>query len=276
MSTINCAGKLIDLSTPHVMGIVNITPDSFYDGGALKSDKDILNQVETMLADGATFIDIGGYSSRPDSEDISAEEEIQRVIPVIDLVKKHFPSAVISCDSFRESVIARALQHGIEIVNDISAGHLDAKMMETVGNAGVPYIMMHMRGTSQTMKSLTHYDDLVLEINQYFAERVHVARASGIKDILIDPGFGFAKTTQQNFQLLKNLDLLHFHGLPILAGVSRKSMIYKTLGITASEALNGTSALHMKCLDQGAKILRVHDVKEAMEVIQLHQSIQNN
>ncbi|KQC34355.1 dihydropteroate synthase [Nonlabens sp. YIK11] len=276
MSTINCAGKLIDLSTPHVMGIVNITPDSFYDGGALKSDKDILKQVETMLADGATFIDIGGYSSKPDSEDISAEEEIQRVISVIDLVKKHFPSAVISCDSFRESVIAKALQHGIHIVNDISAGHLDAKMMETVGNAGVPYIMMHMRGTSQTMKSLTDYDDLVLEINQYFAERVHVARASGIKDIIIDPGFGFAKTTQQNFQLLKNLDLLYFHGLPILAGVSRKSMIYKTLGITASEALNGTSALHMKCLDQGAKILRVHDVKEAMEVIQLHQSIQNN
>ena len=276
MSTINCAGKLIDLSKPHVMGIVNATPDSFYDGGALQSDKDVLNQVEKMLNDGATFIDIGGYSSRPDGNDISAEEEIQRVIPVIDLVKKNFPDAMISCDSFRESVISQALKHGIHIVNDISAGKLDAKMLDTVGNAGVPYIMMHMRGTPQTMKSLTDYDDLILEINSYFAERVLQARAAGIKDIIIDPGFGFAKNIDQNFHLLKNLDLLQVQDLPVLAGVSRKSMIYKTLNSTADHSLNGTTALHMSCLEKGARILRVHDVREAMEVIRLFESIQNN
>jgi dihydropteroate synthase len=251
------------------MGIVNVSPDSFYDGGNLKTDSDVLRQVQRMLDDGATFIDVGGYSSRPNGTDISADQEIQRVIPIIELIKSNFDAVVLSCDSFRESVIIKALEHGIDIVNDISAGMLAPKMLETVGNHGVPYIMMHMRGTPQTMKNLTEYEDLIIDINRYFAERVATARAHGIKDIILDPGFGFAKTTTQNFQLLHNLDLLQSHGLPILAGVSRKSMIYKTLDIDASDALNGTTALHMACLMNGASILRVHDVREAMETIQL-------
>jgi len=258
------------------MGIVNVTPDSFYDGGALKSDADVLNQVEKMLRDGATFIDVGGYSSRPTGADISVEEELQRVLPIINLIKKSFEGVILSCDSFRESVIATALNHGIDIVNDISAGKLDAKMLETVGKASVPYIMMHMRGTPQTMKSLTDYESLLIEMNTYFAERIAAAKAAGINDIIIDPGFGFAKTIPQNFQLLKNLDLFKAHQVPILAGVSRKSMIHKTLGTNAANALNGTTALHMTCLQNGAKILRVHDVKEAMEVVSLYQAIQEN
>ena len=258
------------------MGIVNATPDSFYDGGKLKSDAAVLKQVEHMLRNGATFIDVGGYSSRPDGTHISVEEELHRVIPAIDLIKRSFEGVVLSCDSFRESVIATALQHGIDIVNDISAGKLDTKMLETVGKASVPYIMMHMRGTPQTMKSLTDYDNLLIEMNTYFAERAAAATAAGIKDIIIDPGFGFAKTTAQNFQLLKRMDLLKSQDVPILAGVSRKSMIYKTLGTTAAEALNGTSALHMVCLQNGAYILRVHDVKEAVEVVRLFQAIQEN
>ena len=276
MSTINCAGQLIDLSQPRVMGIVNVTPDSFYDGGKLQSDRDVLQHVEIMLNDGATFIDVGGYSSRPDGTDISADEEIHRVIPIIDLIKKNFPSAILSCDSFRESVITKSLEHGIHIVNDISAGKLDAKMLETVGRYGVPYIMMHMRGTPQTMKSLNQYENLILDINSYFAERIHAARAAGIKDIVIDPGFGFAKNIDQNFHLLKNLNLLQSHNVPVLAGISRKSTIYKTLNINAADSLNGTTALHMKCLEYGASILRVHDVKEAVQAIQLHQMIQKN
>jgi dihydropteroate synthase len=258
------------------MGIVNVTPDSFYDGGTLKSDADVLNQVEKMLNEGATFIDVGGYSSRPSGTDISVEEELQRVIPIVELIKKSFEAVILSCDSFRECVISTALNHGIDIVNDISAGKLDAKMLETVGKASVPYVMMHMRGTPQTMKSMTSYENLIIEMNTYFAERIATARSHGIKDIIIDPGFGFAKTTDQNFHLLKNLELLKAHQVPILAGVSRKSMIHKTLGTNAANALNGTTALHMTCLHNGAKILRVHDVKEAMEVVSLYQAIEKN
>ncbi|AZQ43726.1 dihydropteroate synthase [Nonlabens ponticola] len=274
MHTINCRGSLVDLSTPRVMGIVNVTPDSFYDGGKLKNDSDVLQQVEKMLHDGATFIDIGGYSSRPDGTDISASVEQQRVIPIIELVKRNFPDSMISCDSFRESVIKTALQHNIDIVNDISAGQLDRKMMETVGKHKVPYIMMHMRGTPQTMKTLTDYDDLIIDINRYFAERIAMARSHGIHDIIIDPGYGFAKTTAQNFELFSHQELLLSHGVPLLAGVSRKSMIYKTLGTDAAVALNGTTALHMACLLNGASILRVHDVKEAMETMKLYQALQ--
>jgi dihydropteroate synthase len=276
MATINCAGALIDLSTPHVMGIVNCTPDSFYDGGKLKNDAAILNQVEKMLEDGATFIDVGGYSSRPDGTDISVEEELSRVLPVLDLITARFKIKGLSCDSFRESVIEKAIQHGASIVNDISAGLLSESMLQTVGNAKVPYIMMHMRGTPQTMKGMTSYENMLVEINHYFSERIAAARACGINDIIIDPGFGFAKTREQNFKLLSDLELLHAHQVPILAGVSRKSMIYKTLDITAQEALNGTTALHMACLLKGAKILRVHDVKEAVETIQLYKEIPIN
>ncbi len=271
MHQINCSGRLIDLSTPRVMGIVNVTPDSFYDGGKLKSDRDVLTQVEQMLNDGATFIDVGGYSSRPDGTDISVDEELRRVIPIIDAITNAFSSINLSVDSFRESVIKTALDHGANLVNDISAGLLDEKVIPLVGERKVPYIMMHMRGTPQTMKSLTQYDDLVMDVNHYFSKRIAIARSHGVNDIIIDAGYGFAKTIPQNYQLLKNQLQLATHNLPILSGVSRKSMIYKSLDITAQQALNGTSALHMVCLQQGASILRVHDVKEAMEVIQLHQ-----
>ena len=276
MATINCAGTLIDLSTPHTMGIVNCTPDSFYDGGKLKNDAAILNQVETMLDAGATFIDVGGYSSRPDGTDISVEEELSRVLPVLDLITARFDIKGLSCDSFRESVIEKAINHGATIVNDISAGLLSENMLQTVGKAKIPYIMMHMRGTPQTMKTMTDYDNMVVEINRYFSERVAAARACGIDDLIIDPGFGFAKSTQQNFELLSDLDLLKAHGLPVLAGISRKSMIYKTLDCTAQESLNGTTALNMMCLMKGAKILRVHDVKEAMETIALYNQLTVN
>lgn len=276
MATINCAGTLIDLSIPHVMGIVNCTPDSFYDGGKLKNDAAILNQVEKMLDDGATFIDVGGYSSRPDGTDISVDEELSRVLPVLDLITSRFRVKGLSCDSFRESVIEKAIQHGANIVNDISAGLLSEPMLQTVGKAKVPYIMMHMRGTPQTMKGMTSYENMLVEINHYFSERIAAARACGINDMIIDPGFGFAKTREQNFKLLSDLELLQAHQVPILAGVSRKSMIYKTLNITAQEALNGTTAVHMACLLKGAKILRVHDVKEAVETIRLYKEIPIN
>ncbi len=270
MPTINCNGSLIDLSTPRIMGIVNCTPDSFYDGGKLKTDNNILDQVETMLTDGADFIDVGGYSSRPDGEDISVDEELRRVLPVIELIQKHFEVDGLSCDSFRESVITAALQHGATMVNDISAGKLDEKMLATVAKAQVPYILMHMRGTPQTMKQMTDYDDIIKEMIFYFSERIAAARAAGINDIIIDLGFGFAKTREQNFYLLKNLELFKNLEVPILTGVSRKSMIYKTLGITPAGALNGTTALHMAALMNGSNILRVHDVKEAVETVRLY------
>lgn len=273
MATINCAGKLIDLSTPHVMGIVNCTPDSFYDGGRLSSDRAVLSLVEKMLRDGATFIDVGGYSSRPDGHDISVEEECQRVLPVLEHVARSFPGVPLSCDSFRESVITKALNHGANMVNDISAGLLDAQMLDTVGRAQVPYITMHMRGNPQTMKTLTRYDDLLHEMIYYFSDRLAAARAAGINDVIIDPGFGFAKTTQQNFELLKNLQLLQALDVPVLAGLSRKSMIYITLNSTPQQALNGTTALHMVALQQGACILRVHDVQEAVETIALYNAL---
>ena len=271
MHQINCSGRLIDFSTPRVMGIVNVTPDSFYDGGKLKSDRDVLQQVEHMLDDGATFIDVGGYSSRPDGTHISMDEELNRVIPMIDAITGAFSSINLSVDSFRESVIKTALNHGANLVNDISAGLLDDAVIPLLGEQKVPYIMMHMRGTPQTMKTMTDYNDLVMDVNQYFSERIATARAHDVNDIIIDAGYGFAKTIPQNYELLKNQSQLLTHDVPILSGVSRKSMIYKSLDITAQEALNGTSALHMVCLQQGASILRVHDVKEAMEVIQLHE-----
>lgn len=271
MHQINCSGRLIDFKTPRVMGIVNVTPDSFYDGGKLKSDRDVLLQVERMITDGATFIDVGGYSSRPDGTHISVDEELNRVIPVIDAITGAFSSINLSVDSFRESVIKTALNHGANLVNDISAGLLDDAVIPLLGKQKVPYIMMHMRGTPQTMKTMTDYHDLVMDVNQYFSERIATARAHGVNDIIIDAGYGFAKTIPQNYELLKNQSQLLTHDVPILSGVSRKSMIYKSLDISAQEALNGTSALHMVCLQQGASILRVHDVKEAMEVIQLHE-----
>ncbi|ARN79507.1 dihydropteroate synthase [Nonlabens spongiae] len=273
MSSLNINGKLLDLQIPVVMGIINCTPDSFYDGGATLTVDHALRQTEKMIHEGAKIIDVGGYSSRPDGQDISVEEEKSRVLPVIEAIAKRFEVG-LSCDSFRESVITQALSHGANIVNDISAGKLDEEMLETVGSAQVPYIMMHMRGTPQTMKSLTNYENLITDINLYFSKRIAAARSHGINDIVIDAGFGFAKTVEQNYELLKKMNLLKAHDVPILAGLSRKSMIYKTLGIEAKDALNGTTALHMVALQKGASILRVHDVKEAVETIQLFQALQ--
>lgn len=274
--TINCKGQLIDLSIPKVMGILNVTPDSFYDGGQYKDESSILKQVETNLSEGATFIDIGGYSSRPGADDVSENKELNRVVPVVELILKHYPETLISIDTFRSEVAKKSVEAGAAMINDISAGHLDENMIATVGQLGIPYIMMHMKGNPKTMQQQTHYDDLVKDIISYFAERIVKAHAAKINDIIIDPGFGFAKTLEQNFELLNHMELLQIVDKPILAGVSRKSMIYKTLNTTSENALNGTTALHMVALQKGAKILRVHDVKEAVECVTLHNQLSKN
>ncbi|WP_309613126.1 dihydropteroate synthase [Flavobacterium sp.] len=267
--TINCLGKLIDLTSPKVMGILNVTPNSFYDGGKHSDDKSVLCQVEKMLTEGATFIDIGAYSSKPSAEFVSDDEEMERLIPVIQLVLKHFPETLISVDTFRAKVAKAGIENGACIINDISAGSLDTTMMETVAKLKVPYVMMHMKGNPQTMQSMANYENVTKEMLLYFSEKVALARSLGISDLLIDPGFGFAKTKQQNFEVLNNLELFQMLELPILVGVSRKSIIYKTLETSADAALNGTTVLNTIALQKGAKILRVHDVKEAVETIKL-------
>ena len=267
--TINCKGKLIDVTTPKVMGILNLTPDSFYDGGKYKNESEIVSQVETMLKNGATFIDIGAYSSRPNATHISEAEELQRLLPIITLLIEEFPEITISIDTFRSEVAKQAIQAGAALINDISAGKLDENMLQTVANLQVPYIMMHMKGTPQNMKAQANYNNIMKELLFYFSERINEAKKLGIKDIIVDPGFGFAKNTAQNFEVLKHLELLKILEFPILAGVSRKSMIYKTLENTAQEALNGTTVLNTIALQKGATILRVHDVKEATETIKL-------
>ena len=267
--SLNCKGQLIDLSTPKVMGILNITPDSFYDGGQFKDSKSILAQAEKLISQGATFIDIGAYSSRPGADFVSEMEEQHRIVPVVELIVKHIPEVLISIDSFRANVVRECVNAGAVISNDISAGHLDDKMMKTVGELGIPYIMMHMRGTPQTMQSLTHYDHFITEIFNYFSERIQLAKQHHIMDFVIDPGFGFAKTLSQNYDLLGKLEFFQNLNCPMLCGVSRKSMIYKTLNCLPKEALNGTTALNMVSLMNGANILRVHDVKEDMECVKL-------
>ncbi|MGC6524909.1 MAG: dihydropteroate synthase [Flavobacteriaceae bacterium] len=267
--SLNCKGELIDLSVPKVMGILNITPDSFYDGGQFKDSKSILVQTEKLISEGATFVDVGAYSSRPGADFVSENEELHRITPVVELILKHFPKALISIDSFRANVIRECVNAGAVISNDISAGHLDDQMMKTIGELGIPYIMMHMRGTPQTMQNLTHYDHLVTEIFSYFSERIQLAKQHQIMDVVIDPGFGFAKTLSQNYELLGKLEFFQNLNCPILCGVSRKSIIYKTLDCLPKEALNGTTALNMVALMNGANILRVHDVKEAMECVKL-------
>ncbi|MEZ4787293.1 MAG: dihydropteroate synthase [Flavobacterium haoranii] len=267
--TINCKGNLIDLSVPKVMGILNCTPDSFFDGGKYKSESDILQQVEKMLEEGATFIDIGAYSSKPGADFVSEDEELQRLLPIIDLVLKHFPETLLSVDTFRSNVAQNAIENGAAIVNDISAGMLDENMLETVAKLQVPYVMMHMKGNPQTMQSLANYEDVVKEIMFYFSERINKARSFGLNDIIIDPGFGFAKTVEQNYEILQKLDYFNILELPLLVGVSRKSMIYKTLENSPKEALNGTTVLNTIALQKGANILRVHDVKEAIECVAL-------
>lgn len=267
--TLNCKGHLIDISSPKIMGILNVTPDSFFDGGRYKNDTSILSQIEKMLNDGATFIDIGAYSSRPGADFVNETEELNRIVPVVDLILKHFPETLLSIDTFRGKVAKATIDAGAALINDISGGSLDKLMFETIGKLQVPYIMMHMRGTPQTMQQQTHYKDLIKEVIFYFSERIADARAHHIHDIVIDPGFGFAKTLEQNFELLNQLELLNILELPMLVGVSRKSMIYKTLDCTPQEALNGTTSINTIALLKGANILRVHDVKEAKECITL-------
>lgn len=274
--TINCNGKLIDLSTPKVMGILNVTPDSFFDGGRFVNEKNILERVSQMLDQGATFIDIGGYSSKPNANEVSVQEEKSRTIPVVTTIMEHFPDAILSIDTFRSDVAQLCLDQGAAMVNDISAGLLDPLMFKIVSNYKVPYIMMHMKGTPQTMGHHSNYEDVTKEVIKYFSERIALARNNGISDIIVDPGFGFAKTHSQNFELLNRLDLLKLLDLPVLAGVSRKSMIYKTLNSTPEEALNGTTVLNTIALQNGAAILRVHDVKEAVETVQLFQKLKSN
>jgi dihydropteroate synthase len=269
--TINCNGNLIDLHYPKVMGILNCTPDSFFDGGKYKNESKLLSQVEKMLSEGATFIDVGAYSSKPNADFVSEVEEANRLLPIIDLLVRHFPKILLSIDTFRSSIAEKAIQSGAVMINDISAGNLDPEMFSTVARLQVPYIMMHMRGTPQTMQHLTAYDNMCKEMIYYFSEKVAQARQFGINDLIIDPGFGFAKTTDQNFEVLQKQALFHVLELPVLVGVSRKSIIYKTLNTTPQESLNGTSILNTIALQKGATILRVHDVKEAMECIQLVQ-----
>ncbi len=267
--TINCLGNLVDLSTPKVMGILNVTPNSFYDGGRFAEEKTLLLQVEKMLKEGATFIDMGAYSSKPNAEWVSEEEELKRLMPTMAVVLQNFPEILISVDTFRAKVAKEAVQHGACIINDITAGSGDDTMMLTIAELQVPYIMMHMKGNPHTMQTLTDYQNITKEMLFYFSEKVAEARSYGINDLILDPGFGFAKTTPQNFEVASNLELFQMLELPLLVGFSRKSMIYKTLGTTAEFALNGTTVLHTIALQKGANILRVHDVKEAIETIKI-------
>lgn len=271
--TINCKGQLIDLSTPKVMGILNVTPNSFFDGGKYKNENEILSQVEKLLIDGAAFIDLGAYSSKPSAEFVSEKEEISRIVPAIDLILKSFPETIISIDTFRSEVAKASIESGAAIINDIAAGNLDEKMFEIIGKYNVPYIMMHMRGNPQTMQTLTNYDDIVKEMLFYFSERIAQARSFGINDLIIDPGFGFAKTLEQNYDVFKKTELFTLLELPLLIGISRKSMISKVLNINTENALNGTTVLNTLALSKGAKILRVHDVKEAMQCVTLFNKI---
>ncbi|HLT32494.1 MAG TPA: dihydropteroate synthase [Aquaticitalea sp.] len=274
--TINCKGELMDLTVPKVMGILNLTPDSFFDGGMYKDETSILKRVETMLGDGASFIDMGAYSSRPGAVHVPEEEELKRLIPILNLILKHFPQALVSIDTFRSKVASESIDHGAAMINDIAAGSLDPEMFATVAKHQVPYIMMHMKGTPQSMQKEATYDDLIKDLRFYFSQKVRQATSQKINDIIIDPGFGFAKTTEQNYTLLNHLDLFQTFGLPILIGLSRKSMIYKVLESTPQEALNGTTALHTIALLKGANIIRAHDVKEAMECVKLVEALKAN
>jgi len=274
--SINCKGQLLNLSRPVVMGILNVTPDSFYDGGKYAEIATILQQAEKMLREGAALLDIGGASSRPGAVEVSEAEEMQRMVPGVEAILKEFPNALISVDTWRSSVARAAVDAGACIVNDISASSLDPKMFETVANLKVPYILMHMQGSPKTMQQNPHYEEVVTDVLDFFIQKTAVLRGLGVKDIVLDPGFGFGKTVEHNYALLKNLHVFqNVLGLPVLAGISRKSMICKPLGIKPAAALNGTTALHMVALQQGANILRAHDVREAVEVVKLWELLEN-
>ena len=276
--TINANGQLIDLGTPQVMGILNVTPDSFYSGSRKQTDTEIAERVEQILAEGGQMIDIGAYSSRPNADDVSTKDEMERLRRGLRILREKAPDAIVSVDTFRADVAKMCVEeYGVQIVNDISGGELDKEMFPTVARLGVPYVLMHMKGTPQTMQEAPHYDDLMKEVLLYFAEKIQQLRDLGQKDIILDPGFGFAKTLEHNYELLSHLEALQIFELPTLVGVSRKSMIYKLLGTTAQEALNGTTVLNTICLMKGcANILRVHDVKECVEAVNIYQQLYKN
>ena len=276
MFTLNCKGRLVTITSPIVMGIINITADSFYKGSRITTTSDALQKAEQMINEGAAILDIGGQSTRPNSEQMTAAEEMQRVLPVIEAIHKQFPETLISVDTFYAAVASKAIHAGASIVNDISGGSLDTEMFETVAKLKVPYICMHIKGTPGTMQQQAVYENATKEILDYFIQQIEVCKKKGINDVIIDPGFGFAKNSMHNFELLRNLSIFKMLDKPILAGLSRKSTIYKTLNITAEDALNGTTVMNTIALLNGANILRVHDVKEAMQAIKLMEKYQNH
>ncbi len=273
---INVKNRILDLSFPQIMGIINLTPDSFFDGGNYNSCEKALERARILLNEGATILDIGAYSSRPGAVEISEKEELERLIPFIEKVVEIYPDVVLSVDTFRSVVAKESIEAGASIINDISGGSLDPKMFETAGMLKVPYILMHMRGEPETMQSLTDYGDLVGDIFTYFIDRIEKLREHGVKDIILDPGFGFSKTIKQNYELLKRFDEFLAFGLPLLGALSRKSMIYKALDLSPAQALNGTTVLNTILLTKGANILRVHDVVEAKEVALLVNKLNDN
>lgn len=273
--TINCKGKLLDLNVPRIMGILNLTPDSFYDGGMNSESGSVMKKVEKMVSEGMDILDIGGQTTRPGAETVSISEELQRVLPYLELIRKEFPDLIISVDTFYAEVARETVAAGAGLINDISAGSFDGNMFKTVAELGVPYILMHMKGKPKNMQEKPEYRNVVIEVNQFFSEKIAALKKLNVNDIILDAGYGFGKTTEHNFQLLKNQELIGYGDFPVLAGVSRKSMICKTLGVSPKDALNGTTAIHMLALQHGAKILRVHDVKEAAECIKLFQAYQS-
>ncbi len=270
---INCKGQLLDLSYPRVMGILNVTPDSFFDSGKFTDSKAILKRTGSMIKEGADIIDVGGQTSKPGAKTIGIKTELRRVLPAIKAIKDKFPNQLISIDTYHAEVAYWAVEAGASMVNDISGGNMDKTMLRTVGKLNVPYVLMHMQGTPSTMQQSPKYKNLMLEILNYLQKRLILAKKSGIKDIIVDPGFGFGKTLDHNYELLRELDSVKTLGCPILVGLSRKSMIYKHLNISSKDALNGTTALNMVALKNGAKILRVHDVREARETVCLFNKI---
>lgn len=273
--TININGQLLDLSTPKVMGIVNLTPDSFFEGSRAQTDMQVAERVRLLLTEGADILDVGAYSSRPGADDLPVEEEMRRLREGLSVLRKEAPNAIVSIDTFRADVAKMCIQeYGVAIINDISGGDLDSNMFSTIARAHVPYIIMHMQGTPHNMQQAPYYEDVLKEVMLHLADKVKTLQDMKVNDIILDPGFGFGKTQAHNFELLAHLNEFDIFQLPLLVGVSRKSMIYKTLGITPAEALNGTTALHTIALSKGANILRVHDVKEAVETIRLWQNVE--
>lgn len=276
VKSLNVNGRLLELSTPQIMGILNVTPDSFYAGSRMQTKADIAARARQILDEGATIIDIGAYSSRPNAEHISSEEEIKRLRTALEILKRNHPEAIISVDTFRADIAERCVNdYGVAIINDIAAGEMDSRMFETVARLGVPYIMMHMQGTPQNMQKEPHYDNLLKEVFMYFAKKVQQLRDLGAKDIILDPGFGFGKTLDDNYELMAHLEEFSIFELPLLVGVSRKSMIYRLLDTSPQEALNGTTILNTVALMKGADILRVHDVREAVEAVKIVEKLKN-